>query len=82
MKLPDYTAHEIEQIILMAWADTISFETIKREWGLNQNEVVAFMRKNQSPATYIRWRQRVENRSGDRSKHEKVSRVSSRRQKF
>ena len=82
MKKTERTPFEIEQIILMAWADTVSFETIKREWGLNQNEVVAFMRKHQSPATYIRWRKRVENRNGDRSKHEKVSRVSSRRQKF
>jgi uncharacterized protein (TIGR03643 family) len=82
MKTTDYTPSEIEQIILMAWADTISFETIKREWGLNQNEVVTFMRKHQSPSTYIRWRKRVENRNGDRSKHEMVSKITSRRQKF
>ena len=82
MKKTSYTTAEIEQIILMAWGDTISFETIKREWGLTQNEVVAFMRHYQSPATYARWRKRVEGRSGDRSKNEKISRVSSRRQKF
>ena len=82
MKKTSYTTAEIEQIILMAWGDTISFETIKREWGLTQNEVVAFMRQYQSPATYARWRERVKGRSGDRSKNEKISRVSSRRQKF
>jgi uncharacterized protein (TIGR03643 family) len=82
MKDSQFTPEQIEQIILMAWGDTISFETIKREWGLTENQVVAFMRKHQSPRTYIRWRKRVEGRYGDRSKHEALSKVSSRRQKF
>ena len=82
MKTPHFTPEQIEQIILMAWGDTISFETIKRDWGLTENEVIAFMRKHQSPKTYVRWRKRVEGRNGDRSKHELVSKVTSRRQKF
>ncbi len=82
MKKRVFTPPEIEQIILMAWGDTISFETIKREWGLTENEVLAFMRANQTPQTYIRWRKRVEGRAGARSKHEAISKVSSRRQKF
>ncbi|MBY0538207.1 TIGR03643 family protein [Patescibacteria group bacterium] len=82
MKAHHFTPEQIEQIILMAWGDTISFETIKREWGLTENEVVAFMRTHQSPKTYVRWRTRVESRNGDRSKHELVSKVTSRRQKF
>jgi uncharacterized protein (TIGR03643 family) len=82
MKRAAFTSPQIEQIILMAWGDTISFETIFREWGLNENEVVAFMRKHQSPRTYVRWRKRVEGRNGDRSKHETLSKVTSRRQKF
>lgn len=82
MKKRVFTDIEIEHIILMAWGDTISFETIEREWGLTENEVVAFMRTHQSPKTYIRWRKRVEGRNGDRSKHEAVSKVTSRRQKF
>ena len=82
MKKRDFTDVEIEQIVLMAWGDTISFETIKREWGLTENEVVAFMRTHQSPTTYTRWRKRVEGRHGDRSKHEQISKVTSRRQKF
>jgi uncharacterized protein (TIGR03643 family) len=77
-----FTTNEIEQIILMAWGDTISFETIKREWGLTANEVVSFMKAHQSPKTYTRWRQRVESRSGERSKHELLSKVTSRKQKF
>jgi uncharacterized protein (TIGR03643 family) len=82
MKKRPFTDEEIEHIILLAWADTVSFETIRREWGLTENEVVQFMRTHQSPKTYIRWRKRVEGRSGDRSKHESLSKVTSRRQKF
>lgn len=82
MKKRIFTDNEAEQIILMAWGDTISFETINREWGLTKNEVVAFMRIHQTPKTYARWRERVTERSRDRSKHEHISKVSSRLQKF
>ena len=82
MKRASFTFEKIEQIILMAWGDTILFETIHREYGLTENEVVEFMRKHQPPKTYVRWRKRVESRNGDRSKHEVLSKVSSRRQKF
>lgn len=82
MKKKVLSETDIEQIILMAWGDTITFETITREYGLTQNEVRALMQKNQSPKTYVRWRERVESRSGVSSKHEKLTTKSSRRQKF
>lgn len=82
MKKYSFTNAQIEQIILMAWADTISFETIFREFDLTENQVIEFMRTHQTPKTYVRWRKRVEGRNGDRSKHEAISKVSSRRQKF
>ena len=82
MKRIGFTPDQNEQIILMAWADTISFETIKREFGLTENQVIEFMRTHQTPKTYVRWRKRVESRNGDRSKHEALSKVSSRRQKY
>lgn len=77
-----YTAPEIEQIVLMAWADTISYETIEREWGLTEGELVRFMRSNQTPATYRRWRQRMHNRTGLQSKHETKTSITSRRLKL
>lgn len=82
MPKKELSATDIEQIILMAWGDTITFETITREYGLTQNEVRALMQKHQSPKTYIRWRERVESRKGVSSKHEKLTAKSSRRQKF
>lgn len=75
---------DIEQIILMAWGDTIPFEVIRREYGLTENEVCKIMRANQTEKTYIRWRTRVETRAknGGNSKHEKLSKKPSTRQKF
>ena len=65
---PQLTPIDIEQIILMAWGDTIPFETIKLEYNLSETEVRKLMRANQSEKTYIRWRKRVESRSGRSSK--------------
>jgi len=39
---------DIEQIVLMAWGDTIPFETIELEYGLTENQVRTFMRTNQT----------------------------------
>jgi uncharacterized protein (TIGR03643 family) len=83
MKKIPLTPIDIEQIILMAWGDTISFEAITREYGLTHNEIVELMRKNQSPKTYARWRERsTKEYIGNGGKHEAVTTVSSRRQKF
>lgn len=76
------TPIDIEVIILMAWGDTISFETIEREYGLTENEVVKLLRKHQSPKTYARWRKRIQKRTGNSSKHERFTTITSRRQKF
>lgn len=74
---------DIEQIILMAWGDTISFDTISREYDLTHDEIVAVMRKHQSPKTYARWRERsTKLHTGSGGKHEALTRISSRRQKF
>lgn len=83
MKKLVFTKIDIEQIILMAWGDTITFETITREYGLKHNEIVAFMRKHQSPKTYVRWRERsTKDHTYLGGKHEKLTTISSRRQKF
>lgn len=78
----NYTAADIEAIILMAWGDTITFEAIERAYGLSEAELKVFMRMHQTPATYRRWRTRVQGRPGRSSKHERLTTISSRRQKF
>jgi hypothetical protein len=40
------------------------------------------MRANQTEKTYIRWRKRVEERSGKSSKHAELSTKTSTRQKY
>ena len=82
MNARKFSDADIETIILMAWGDTIPFESIELEYGLNQNQVQAFMRKHQTPKTYVRWRERVERRAGTGSKHASVSKKTSARQKF
>lgn len=73
---------DIEQIILMAWGDTIPFETITLEYGLTENDVRKLMRTQQTEKTYIRWRERVEKRRGPSSKHMALSQKTSTRQKY
>ena len=77
-----FTPIDIEQIILMAWGDTIPFEVIQREYGLTANEVQKLMRKHQSEKTYRRWRMRVHNKTGRSSKHEALTTKTSTRQKY
>jgi uncharacterized protein (TIGR03643 family) len=81
-KSEQLTQIDIEQIILMAWGDTIPFETIKIEYGLNETDVRKLMRANQTEKTYIRWRKRVEERSGKSSKHAELSTKTSTKQKY
>ena len=76
------TKIDIEQIILMAWGDTIPFETIELEYGLTETQVRKIMRANQTDKTYIRWRKRVEKRSGKSSKHAALSSKTSTKQKY
>ncbi len=73
---------DIESIILMAWADSVPFETIYREYGLREKEVTQLMRTHQSKKTYVRWRKRVTKRNKASSKHELLSTISHNHQKL
>ena len=52
-----------EWIIWAAWADRITFEEIEKQTGLGENEVIRFMRSNQTASSFRRWRRRVAGRS-------------------
>jgi uncharacterized protein (TIGR03643 family) len=78
-KLPHFPPEIIEEIIKLAWSDTVPFETIRIEYGLTENQVRQLMRTNQSEKTYIRWRERIETRSKESSKHLLLSSKSSAR---
>jgi len=55
--------NDIERLIRLAWADRVTFEEIEAKTGLSEPEVIRFMRRHQSSATFKRWRQRVGGRS-------------------
>jgi uncharacterized protein (TIGR03643 family) len=49
----------ISEIIQMALADDVSFEQIKRLFGLDADAVKTLMRVNLKPGSYRAWRKRV-----------------------
>ena len=63
--------YNIDEVIGMAWSDKISFEEIKKKFGLKEKEVISLMRKNLKKKSYVVWRKRVRGRA---SKHRKQTR--------
>lgn len=55
------TVMDVNRIIEMAWEDRTPFEAIKFQFGLNESDVKAFMKKQLKTGAYIAWRKRVEN---------------------
>ncbi|EGR2919276.1 TIGR03643 family protein [Vibrio parahaemolyticus] len=61
---------EIEsRIIEMAWEDRTPFEAIEHQFGLNEPEVIRFMRSRLKSNSFKLWRRRV---SGRNTKHMKL----------
>ncbi len=58
---PALTQHEIDRIIEMAWEDRTTFDAIQMQFGLNESEVKALMKKQLKFRSYKLWRERVEN---------------------
>ena len=62
-------SHEADRIIGMAWEDRTPFEAIEAQFGLSEDEVINFMRRNLKEKSFRRWRRRV---SGRETKHKKL----------
>ena len=60
---------EIDRIIEMAWEDRTTFEAIKFQFGLKEQEVIELMRHEMKPSSFKLWRKRVQ---GRKTKHEKL----------
>jgi uncharacterized protein (TIGR03643 family) len=52
-----------DRIIEMAWEDRTPFEAIELQFGLKENDVIAFMRGNSKPSSFRMWRKRMAGRS-------------------
>jgi uncharacterized protein (TIGR03643 family) len=57
------------RIIEMAWEDRTTFEAIELQFGLNESEVIRFMRSHLKLGSFKLWRSRVTGRS---TKHVKL----------
>jgi len=62
-----FSKEDINRIIEMAWEDRTTFESIKKQFGINQDEVIKIMRKNLKLKSFKLWRKRT---SGRKTKHD------------
>jgi uncharacterized protein (TIGR03643 family) len=67
---PDLPPAHISEVIQMALSDHVSFEDIRREYGIGEKDVKALMRDNLKSGSYRAWRKRVRDFS-DRRAHYK-----------
>ena len=54
---------DIDRIIEMAWEDRTTFDAIKLQFGISEQEVIKLMRKNMKQSSFKMWRARVQGRS-------------------
>ncbi|WP_462159927.1 TIGR03643 family protein [Pseudoalteromonas sp. GB56] len=55
------------RVIEMAWEDRTPFEAIERLYGIDENLVIALMRKELKASSFRLWRKRM---SGRKTKHQ------------
>ena len=60
---------EIDRVIEMAWEDRTTFDAIKFQFGLREQDVIELMRKEMKHSSFRLWRKRVQ---GRQTKHEKL----------
>jgi len=67
-----FTPAELDRIVEMAWEDRTPFEAIQAQFSLSEQQVIKMMRQLLKPASWRRWRERVQGRS---TKHAALSNV-------
>ena len=66
----ELTEVDISAVIEMALSDDVSFDAIREQYGLTEEQVKKLMKKNITDNSYKHWRKRVKLFS-DRRKHYK-----------
>ncbi len=51
-----------EEVITLAWDDHITFDSIQRQTGCTEREVIAIMRSELKASSFRMWRKRVTGR--------------------
>lgn len=59
----------LSRIIEMAWEDRTPFEAIEQQFGLNESQVIRFMRQELKESSFKLWRRRMTSRA---TKHVKL----------
>lgn len=67
-----FTPVELDRIVEMAWEDRTPFDAIQAQFSLSEQQVIQLMRELLKPASWRRWRARVQGRS---TKHAALSNV-------
>jgi uncharacterized protein (TIGR03643 family) len=65
----EFTELEIDRIIEMAWEDRTTFEAIKMQFGISEQETIEIMRTQMKEKSFKMWRKRVQGRA---TKHAKL----------
>jgi len=60
---------QIDRVIEMAWEDRTSFEAIKFQFDLTEDDVITIMRREMKSKSFAMWRKRVQ---GRKTKHTKL----------
>jgi len=67
---PILSVRDTDRIIEMAWEDRTSFDAIKEQFGITEQQVIGLMRKEMKLSSFKLWRQRVQGRA---TKHKKLT---------
>lgn len=65
----EFTENELDRIIEMAWEDRTTFDAIKMQFGISEQETIEIMREQMKLSSFKMWRARVQGRS---TKHAKL----------
>jgi uncharacterized protein (TIGR03643 family) len=60
--LNSFTENEKDRIIEMAWEDRTPFEAIAFQFGLQEKDVIEFMRQHSKRSSFKMWRKRMASR--------------------
>ncbi|MDA7641298.1 TIGR03643 family protein [Candidatus Marinimicrobia bacterium] len=71
--MKEFTKKQLDRIIEMAWEDRTSFEAIKIQFDINQDEVIKIMRSSLKSKSFKIWRERTK---GRKTKHRKINDIS------
>jgi uncharacterized protein (TIGR03643 family) len=71
--MKEFTEKQLDRIIEMAWEDRTSFEAIKIQFDINQDEIIKIMRSTLKNKSFRIWRKRTK---GRKTKHRKINDIS------